>query len=306
MQTIDMLQNRFALTDELMFESDQNGLIFARIRNAFAEAVLSVQGAHVMTFQPHGQAPVLWMSKQSNFQPGKPIRGGIPICWPWFGAHPTDATKPAHGFARNRVWTVTETRRLSDGATRLRLILQGSDATRALWPFPFALELRVTVGSALSVELVVSNPGQETMTFTSALHSYFTVSDISDIAIYGMEQCAYLDKLDQMRQKIQRGAITFQGEVDRMYLEAEAECTISDPGLQRRICITKTGSRSNVVWNPWIDKSKQMPDFGDDEYHGMVCVETANVATDEIAILPGGQHTLGVQIRVEPLTGHCG
>ena len=301
MQTVEMLQHKFALTDELTFESNQNGVIFARIRNAFAEAVLSVQGAHVMTFQPHGESPVLWMSQQSYFQPGKPIRGGIPICWPWFGAHPTDAAKPAHGFARNRVWTVTETRRQPDGATLLRLSLQDSDATRALWPFPFALELRVTVGAALSVELAASNPGQAALTFTGALHSYFTVSDVARIAIHGLDQCAYLDKLDQMRQKTQAGAITFQGETDRMYLETEAECVINDPGLQRRICITKSGSRSNVVWNPWIDKSKQMADFGDEEYHGMVCVETANVATDAITVLPGGRHALGACIRVEPL-----
>ena len=302
MQTGEMLQNRFALPDELTFESGQNGLIFARIRNAFAEAVLSVQGAHVMTFQPHGEAPVLWMSQQSYFQPGKPIRGGIPICCPWFGAHPTDAAKPAHGFARNQVWTVAETRRQPDGATHLRLSLQDTDATRAIWPFPFAFELRVTVGAALNVELVLSNPGEAAITFTGALHSYFTVSDVARIAIHGLEQCVYLDALDHLRQKVQDGAITFDGEVDRQYLETEADCIVSDQGLQRRIRITKTGSRSNVVWNPWIDKARRMQDFGDDEYHGMVCVETANVATDAISVLPGARHTLGAQIRVEPLT----
>ncbi len=302
MQTLEMLQAQFALTDELTFESGPNGLIFARIHNASADAALSLQGAHVMTFQPHGQAPVLWMSQQSFYQPGQPIRGGIPLCWPWFGAHPTDAAKPAHGFARRFVWAMTDARRVPDGATRICLRLQDTDATRALWPNPFDLELRVTVGTALTVELVVFNPGQDTMTFTGALHSYFTISDVARIAIHGLEQCVYLDALDHLRQKVQDGAITFDGEVDRQYLETEADCIVSDQGLQRRIRITKTGSRSNVVWNPWIDKARRMQDFGDDEYHGMVCVETANVATDAISVLPGARHTLGAQIRVEPLT----
>jgi len=298
MQTVEMLQNSYALPNELTFETGQNGLMFARIHNQFAEAVVSIQGAHVMSFQPLGALPVLWMSKQSYFQPEKPIRGGIPICWPWFGAHPADSAKPAHGFARNQVWTVTNTLHLSNGATFLQLGLQDSDATRALWPFSFALELRVTVGVSLTVEFVVSNPGTETMTFTGALHSYFTVSDVARIAIHGLEQCAYIDKLDEMRSKIQAEPIMFQGEVDRMYVETTTDCVIVDPGLQRRIRIAKSGSRSNVIWNPWMNKSKQMADFGDDEYHGMVCVETANVATDAISLLPGAQHALSAHIHV--------
>lgn len=297
------LNQRHGLPGVLTFEPFHGPFVVARIANAHATAEICLHGAHVTAYQPHGQAPVLWMSAHSQFEANAPIRGGIPICWPWFGKHPDDpAGKPFHGFARLAEWEVGATRALPDGATEIELELPPHPPLLAQWPERWELRLRVTVGKSLRVELTMRNAGSASVTHTIALHTYFTVGDVASVRVLGLEGCRYLDALaTPPTVKTQTGAVTVGEEVDRAYLDTEADCVIEDPQLRRRIRISKSGSRSTVVWNPWIAKSARMPDFGDHEYPGMLCVETVNTATDARTLAPGATHCIAATILAEPM-----
>jgi D-hexose-6-phosphate mutarotase len=295
---LQRLNDQYGIADHLHFKPGPGELAVADINNDEATATIALQGGHVISFRPHGQRPVLWVSEYSQYQAGRPIRGGIPVAWPWFADHPTDPDKPAHGFVRTAPWSVRATKKLGDGATRLQLGLHDSDQSRSLWPHAFQLEIVITVGSQLEVELIARNPGDLPFTCGGALHSYFSVSDAARIAVHGLDGCAYVDKVDRGKRKQQRGAVTIETETDRIYLDTTATCVIEDPGWERRIEIAKSGSRSTVVWNPWIAKARRMADFGDKEYQGMVCVETTNAADDVVAVLPGAEHRLRAVINL--------
>ncbi|OGV59138.1 MAG: D-hexose-6-phosphate mutarotase [Lentisphaerae bacterium GWF2_52_8] len=297
------LNQRAAIPGHLNFVEGPGGLPVAEISNGHCKAAVSIYGAHVMSFHPKGAAPVLWMSAQSYFTEGKPIRGGIPLCWPWFGLHPTDSSKPGHGFARIMRWNLAETAAEADGSSKIVLTLSESEETFALWPHPFTLELTVIAGKELRVSLSMRNTGETPFTCTAALHTYFEVGKIEEVSVEGLDKCRYIDTVGGTRiEKLQKGPVTFDSETDRIYLETSADCRIDDPGLKRSILIKKHGSKSTVVWNPWVEKSKRMPDFGDEEYHGMLCVETCNAAPgDEVTLKPGVAHKLEALIKVEEL-----
>jgi len=298
---LSALNTRFAIPGHVQFKEGPGGLAVAEVANTHAESMIALQGAHVMTWQPRGQEPVLWLSRHGKFAPGKSIRGGVPICWPWFGPHATDASLPGHGFARAVMWEVKETRALTDGATFLRFGLIETDAIRAQWPHPSSVELLVTVGFELWVELLTRNSGSASFQLGEAFHTYFHISDVADMAIRGLEGCAYLDKVDGFSRKTQQGAVVIGSEVDRVYLDTEADCLIDDRGLKRRIRIAKRNSRSTVVWNPWTEKAEKMGDFGPEGHRGMVCVETANAADNVVTVAPGAEHSLLAVISVEAL-----
>jgi D-hexose-6-phosphate mutarotase len=264
----------------------------AELQNHHATPLVAVQGAHIARFQPRGAEPVLWVSRLSSYAAGKAIRGGIPVCWPWFAQHPTDPTRPFHGFARTAMWQVRGTSVLEGDVVQLRLGLKESDATFALWPHAFDLELVATVGAELRVELIARNPGDAPFIVGGALHSYFQVGDLTRVAIRGLEGCSYIDKVDGGQQKVQEGPITISAETDRIYLDTTAECAIDDPALGRQIRVGKSGSRTTVVWNPWIEKARIMADCGDEEYLNFVCVETTNAVDDVFEVAPGGEHRL--------------
>jgi len=207
---------------------------------------------------------------------------------------------PAHGFARLSSWGVAGSRELPDGSSEVTLKLTPCDIPPQFQTQPFLLRFIVTVGPQLTIALEISNTGNQAMEFTGALHSYFNISDIAKVSVTGLDGVRCFDSLIK-KEVVQQGAITFTGEFNRVYLDSEEECVINDPGYSRRIRIAKSGSRSTVVWNPWIDKSKEMPDFGDDEYHTMLCVETANARDDRRTIAPGAAHTLKAIISKEHL-----
>jgi glucose-6-phosphate 1-epimerase len=286
---------------ELTFKPGPGGLTIAEIGNRHAVASVALHGGHALAFQPRGHKPILWVSNQSHYASGKAIRGGIPVCWPWFGAHPTDPDKPAHGFARTSLWSVLGTEVTAAATTRLRLGLTDSDATHALWPHPFQLELTVTVGPTLEAELLIRNPGPTAFTCTGALHSYFAVSDIANVSIHGLDGSVYLDKVASYERSKQTGPIVVTAETDRIYVDTTSDCLIADSDWQRTIRVAKKGSRTTVVWNPWIDRARQLADFGDGEYRSMVCVETANTADDQITVMPGGEHQLTTTLSVEAI-----
>jgi D-hexose-6-phosphate mutarotase len=292
----EVLNEQFAIAEHITFAASAAGLAIAEIRNSYAAASVAVQGGHVISYQPHSQQPVLFASRLSAFEIGKTIRGGIPICWPWFGSHPTDPSLPFHGFARAAMWQVRGTSVGPADVTVVRLGLTETEESLALWPHAFDLEIAVTVGARLHVELIARNTGQEPFLCGGALHSYYAVGDVRRIAIHGLDGRDYLDKVDGFQRKPQRGPVTIESETDRIYLETDAACTIDDPALSRRIAIAKSGSRTTVVWNPWAEKAKQIADFEDDEYLSMVCVETANADMDVVTVAPGGEHRLSATI----------
>lgn len=295
------LQQQFAQVQGISFLEKRPGFIFVNVRNAQATAAISLYGAQVMEFTPHGEKPVLWESASCYYTIGKPLRGGIPLCWPWFGAHPDNAECPAHGLARLRYWELTKIQTASKDQTELEFTLTDDDETRKLWPHAFRASLKVSVGKALTVELISANPGNQPFKLTEAMHTYFAISDIHHLEVRGFDGCEYLNALDRKLQR-QQGDITFSAETDRIYQHAEEESHMVDPGWQRIISNHRSNSVSAVVWNPWIDKSIKMIDFGDNEYPSMVCVETANVGEKAtVAVAPGTEHRLGMTVRVLPL-----
>lgn len=299
MHSPEELNRRFGLDRQLVFDTGPGGLTVARIANDQASATIALQGAHVLAWQPRGEEPVIWLSPEAKFAPGKSVRGGVPICWPWFGAHATEASFPAHGFARTVPWSVAATERLPDGSTRIVLRLEPNDAARAQWPHATPVETVVTAGKTLEVALVTRNEGASAATIGEALHTYFAISDIRQVTVTGLDGRAYLDKVKNFARETQSGPIRFTGETDRIYLDTGGECAIEDSGMSRRIRIFATGSRSTVVWNPWVEKAGKMGDFGKDGWTRIVCVETANAADDVVTIPPGGEHRLTATYSVE-------
>lgn len=297
---ISALDQNFGVAGRISFAAGPGGLPLAELKAPSGTAGVLLQGGQVLRYEPRHQPPVLWVSREAAFAPGKAVRGGIPVCWPWFGPHPLDKSKPSHGFARTRNWEVVTAKGLDDGAAFLELGLRDAEETRAIWPHAFELRLRVTLGAELRVELAARNTGKEPFTCGGALHSYFAVSDVAKVAVHGLDGAAYLDQLDGLRRKVQRGPVTVQAETDRIYVDTGSECVIEDTGRGRRIRIAKWGSRSTVVWNPWIEKARRLTDFGDGEYPGMLCVETANAGDDTATLAPGAEHGLGLVLRAEP------
>ena len=290
--------NRFAIPDHLRIVPGGGGLPRIEMANRLGAAHVYLHGAHVSHFQPAGQAPVLWMSGKSLFAADKPIRGGVPLCWPWFGPHGTRKDVPGHGFARLRDWSLGETSQLSDGRTRVVLTLGDDAASRAMWPHAFRLRYSVTVGRELELDLRVDNPGAAAFRYEEALHTYLAIGDIQRTSVAGLAGTAYLDKVRDFTRVVQDGDVTFSGETDRVYLDTAATCTVNDAAGKRRLAIAKDGSADTVVWNPWIAKAKAMPDFGDDEWTGMVCVETANAGNHAVELAPGTSHHLTARIGV--------
>ncbi len=297
---ITSLNKKFGIAGKLEFASGQGGLPIAIITNAFAKASVAIYGAHVLSYRPKGQEEVLWMSSLSTFEEGNPIRGGIPVCFPWFGPHGSDSKKPQHGFARLQMWKVAETADLPGSETRLRLTLRQNQKLKALWKYSFLAEMIITVGASLSVTFRCTNTGTEQLSYTGALHSYYSVSDIANVKIKGLGGSRYYDGMKATVPSIQEeDNLVIQKEENRRYINTTSDCIIEDSGLSRKIRVGKTGSRVTVVWNPGAEMAKKIADMPDDGYKAMVCVEAAN-AYDDIAIVqPKGSCTLSTSIAVE-------
>lgn len=268
------------------------------IDNAAGSAEIALHGAHVMRFKPTDALDALWLSKTAVYKKGKAIRGGIPICWPWFGDHPTNSSLPAHGFVRNRFWHLDAIEEPSDSETRLTFSTQQDTASLALWPFHFNLELSVTVSSELTVELKMRNTDTRTMRCGGALHSYFSVGDIDKTYIESVKGLSYLDKPSGFTLNQQEATLVFQGEVDRVFTNIVDGCEITDSCQQRTIHVDKSGSETTVIWNPWADIAASMSDMPDDGYKHFVCVEPANAFEDVVDLEPGQSHILSTTIRL--------
>ncbi len=295
------LNQKYAITGQVTFSPSPAGAIIADVDNDFSQAQISISGGHLLSWQPKNQEhPVIWLSKQANIARGKSIRGGIPICWPWFGAHSHFADFPSHGYARTADWNVVETATLANGENRIKLTLESDKQYQRYWPYTTPLTLTITVGQRLNISLNTQNNATNTIIISEALHSYFHISDIGDINITGLEGCDYLDKTENFNRKTQLSSLSFNSETDRVYVNTHGACVIHDPKLQRRIHVTKSASASTVVWTPWEDKARAMGDLGDNAgWRQMICVESANVLENAVSIPPSGDHTLAVEYWAE-------
>ncbi|MGC4154353.1 MAG: D-hexose-6-phosphate mutarotase [Propionicimonas sp.] len=250
------------------------------------------QGAHVLAWQPAGHRPVLWVSTRSAFRPGAAVRGGIPVVFPWFGKGPDGDRTPPHGYGRIVDWQredVTE----QDGHLRATYRLAARDG------FPSALLTADFRTARLDVQLTIVNDTDAAVTVEAALHTYFAVGDIHQVSIDGFDQANYVDTVvgADPGPFVQQGPITFSAETDHTYRH-NGTAVLHDPVWNRMITVAKNGSESTVVWNPWIDKSASMADFGDDEWLQMVCIEAANVRDSALHLAPGTAHTMGQTITV--------
>ena len=298
------LNTQFAIANQLSFGQGNGDWPFIQIHNAHARATISLYGGQVLGFHPHHTTDdLMFLSERAFYEQGKAIKGGAPICWPWFGADTSGMNRGAHGFARNQLWRVVSTRELADdGATEVVLALKPSPKSLELWAHTFDLTSTITVGKTLKIALVTRNTSDTPMHLTQAIHTYFKVGDIGQTQVLGLENTQYIDNAVGGNREIkpQMGAIDFTQEVDRIYTHTPPIMQIVDAAWQRNIQIQATGSHSTVVWNPWVEIAKKSADLNDGDYQKFVCVETANAADDCVQIAPNASHTLSAEYSITP------
>ncbi len=279
---------------------EAHGLKALRLKAGGSEALVYLHGGHVASFQTAEHGELLWVSERAVYAADKAIRGGIPICFPWFGAHGVEPSFPAHGFARTREFRFEGSEQRGNLVVA-ELTLDGGPDTSAWFPHPFKARLRVSVGPELCLAFEVENTGDGAFDYEVALHTYLGVSDVNQVELGGLAGANYDDKVTGEHGLVQGDApLVFTGETDRVY-DSSSRVVVTDPARRRRTIVDKTSSRSTVVWNPWTDKAKRMSDFGDDEWPRMVCVEAANVSPHGIHLTPQSRHTTTTIVSAETL-----
>ena len=312
-QTIETLTDQFGMPGVLEF-SQIGDLLCLNITSPAVTAQVTLHGAHLLAWQPAGEQPVLFLSKRSEFTRDKAIRGGVPVIWPWFGPRsaavlpsPEGSPKsPSHGFARTSEWRLQFAAVMQD-AVHLTFTLAPTAESRAFGFDHFRIAYQMILGRDLRLCLTVANDGPEDLRFEEALHSYFAVKEIEDVALSGTESTEYLDKPDGMKRKQQpASALHFTAETDRVYLASEATCLIEDHAGGRTLHIAKEHSQNTVVWNPWSELTAGLADMEQAGWHAMLCVETANVGAAAITLAPGAVHTMEARVTVSGNTAGDG
>lgn len=292
-----------ALPPTVVLRENPSGYPVLEIIHPEAAARVALHGGHLMEWTPAGQAPVLYLSPHAVYREGKAIRGGVPVCWPWFGNHSGGPALPAHGLARTRFWKVEAATESPEGV-RLSLVLRDDERTRKLWPHSFELRLDLAIGQTLKMTLTMRHLGDVPAVFEAALHSYISVRDIRRVKVLGLENSGYFTEVGppmEQGEHTQHGPIFIDREVDRQY-HAAPVVRVMDAGLGREIVISNSGSNSTVVWNPWIDKASRLADLPDRDYWNFLCVETACLTTaSRLQLPPGGSHILKARIHCQPL-----
>jgi glucose-6-phosphate 1-epimerase len=291
---------RFEIPGIARVVEGNGGLPKVRITSGEVAGEMYLHGAHVTSWRPAGREEVLFLSSQSRWEDGRAIRGGVPICFPWFGDKADDPKAPAHGFVRTKAWQIQSIAPVEEAVT-VSMFTESDENTGKWWPHDFRLVHRATFGRELSLELVVTNTGSTPLHFEEALHAYHRVGDIEKVRVSGLDTVHYLDKTDVNREKVQQGEIAIVSETDRVYLDTRSAIELHDPGLRRRTNVTKENSRTTVVWNPWVGKAHSLSDFADEEWKQMVCIETSNVGGFAVELAPGQEHKMQALVRVGDL-----
>ncbi len=299
MNPVDDLRKRWALPGKIAFENGPRGLPVARLTHQGASLTLSLYGAHVLSYVPAGEKDLLWVSHRSAFEEGKAIRGGVPVCFPWFGPHPEGLPLPQHGFARILNWTPCAGGEDENGSPFLDLELVSGEATAPYFAGRFRAILRVTLSDRCHIALTVTNTGTSAFEISAALHAYFSVSDIRAVAVEGLADTDYYEGFDATPRRQAESLLQFNGETNRRYVHTTTACMLADQGMQRKIQIEKSGSKVTVVWNPWVETASQMSDLYPEAYKEFLCIEPANAyaGIDIIRLEPAQTHTLEMTIR---------
>jgi len=282
-----------------------------RISHSGAELLVAQQGAQILSYQRDGEQPLIWLNDQAVFKHGTPVRTGVPVCWPWFGNYARNPqsvqamykaeSAPAHGLVRAMDWQLHGIDSATDDNLRIDFTLPEAEGKLPGWPHKASLKLSIVLGDHLGVSLTTSNLGDEPITISQALHSYFAVSDVRDVHVEGVANLKYIETLEDWQVREQANELRFAGETDRIYQQVPSQLTIVDPAWKRRVRITSSGSNAAVIWNPWTDRAAQLSDMADDGWQRMLCIETANVMDDVVVLLPGAEHTLGFTLVSEAL-----
>lgn len=259
-----------------------------------------LHGGHVTSWVPKGEREVFYLSPNSQWLDGRAIRGGVPVCFPWFGDKADDPKAPAHGFVRTKSWDL-ESIEANGSDVTVSVGTKGSAETTKWWPHEFRLTCHATFGTKLKIELAVSNTGTSTFSFEEALHAYFRVGDVKQVAIGGLDSTRYIDKVDQRAVKMQSGDLQITAETDRVYLDTEHAIELTDADGRRLVTVHKQNSRNTVVWNPWAEKAASMHDLGAAEWKNFVCAETSNVGETTVRLNPGQSHSMSAFIEVAAL-----
>lgn len=302
------ISNPFSQVERIQLEE----LAVWRVTTAQAELLVAEQGAQVLSYRRFGEPPLIWLSDQARYLRGQGVRGGVPVCWPWFGdlqRNPSavqamaQGAAPFHGLVRTLDWQLLEVREQADDV-ELSFVL---DLPVGLpgWPHATSVRLDIRLADDLQLKLCTRNLGDTPLAISQALHSYFAVSDIAQVRVHGLDGCGYIETLEDWVPRVQQGDLHFTSETDRIYHGLPATLMLDDPQWQRRIVLESSGSSSAILWNPWIDKSRRLSHFAVDAWQDMVCIETANVLNDHVLLPPGEEHVLGLRLRSESLAGEC-
>lgn len=294
---VSELNEKFSLNGVLEIREEHSGFPFIKINNKYASAVISLYGGQVLSYAHVGAEKLLFLSDKAFYETGKGIKGGVPICWPWFGADPEGKGRPAHGFARNSLWQLESTEQLENASTKVVICLLPNEISQGLFPYDFKLSLTIVVGKQLGLELTTHNKGQQAFNITQALHTYFAVKSIHQVVVVGLDGSAYLDKAKSnsgKENKIQDGDVSINGEVDRIYLETPNQLKIIHKETEKVVSIESKNNKTTVVWNPWKELCEQSADLKEDDYTRFICVETANAADDVIKVGPDEAFSLRV------------
>jgi glucose-6-phosphate 1-epimerase len=294
------LNAHFGLPGVLVFRQTPSGLVYADITAPAGSATVYLQGAHLAAWQPKGEKPVIFMSRKSDIEPGKPIRGGVPLAFPWFAIDSKQdrvegKPGPSHGFARIQDWNVAFAAMAGDDL-HLTFTLGPTAMSRSMGFDKFKLVFELAIGRSLTMKMTVANEDDKPLLFEEAFHTYFHVIDVHEVSVTGLEPTSFIDKTDDFKVKPPLGApLRFTGFTDRIYGNTTATCVIHDELAKRSIKIEKTNSNTTVVFNPW----KELPDMGPDEWHEMLCVETVNAGANTVTLAPAKTHTMTAHITIE-------
>jgi glucose-6-phosphate 1-epimerase len=297
---LQKLNDSFAIPGVAQIVPGNDGQPKIKITSAAASAEIYLHGAHITSWVPAGVEEVFFLSSRAQYHDGKAIRGGVPICFPWFNAKTDDPKAPSHGLVRTRSWGL-ESIVHEGNSIAVSLSTASDEATRKWWPHEFHAVQRITISSHLQMELIVTNTGAAPFTFQEALHTYYRVGNVREVRIASLDGVSYNDNTEGNIEKVQHGDNLFTQRTDNAYIDTTSDLVLTDPSLNRRILIGKQNSHNTVVWNPWDELAAGMADLGDEWPH-FVCVEAANIRANAITLQPGEQHTMTATIRVEGLS----
>lgn len=297
MQDLQTLNRLFAKEAKVCFVEGQTGMPIIEVSTKKASATIALYGGQILSYKSNGmEHDLFYLSDKAIYQQGKAIRGGVPVCWPWFGEDPSNLGRQAHGFARNLLWNVLDCQ-LHDDIAEITLGLESTATSKQWWPSEFRLRKKIVIGDQLDISLTTENRGEIPFSISKALHTYFLVGEISQTTVVGLDGVDYLDKTLDFSKHTQVGDITPFAETDRVYLESPAHVQIIDQSLSRKIDIEQSGADNIVVWNPWT-RASLLNDMNADDYGHFICVETANALANSVIIASGASHQMQVKYNV--------